>query len=299
MSAQRVVLTGSSGRVGRAIFAALAGTHEVIGVDRSPFATTRLIADFTDADRLAAALDGADAVIHAAAYHAPHVGSVDEAEFARVNVEGTRQLAEKARAAGCRTFVFTSTTALYGDAVIPGACTWIDESVSPRPVSIYHRTKVAAEAMLEGIAAPGFAVRVIRMSRCFPEPAPVMAMHRLNRGVDVRDVADAHVAALSLDGAAFQRFVISGATPFRLDDVDALAADAPSVLRVRAPSLVAAFAARGWPLPRTIDRVYAPLLAESVLHWQARHGFDEVLAQLDRRSLEVLPPQSRLDERSE
>ena len=299
MSAQRVVLTGSSGRVGRAIFAALAGTHDVIGVDRTSFATTRLIADFTDTDRLAAVLDGAAAVIHAAAYHAPHVGSVDEAEFVRVNVEGTRRLAEQARAAGCRTFVFTSTTALYGDAVIQDACTWIDESVTPLPVSIYHRTKVAAEALLEELAAPGFAVRVIRMSRCFPEPAPVMALHRLNRGVDVRDVADAHVAALMLAGSSFERFVISGATPFHRDDVATLAVDAPAVLRERAPLLVEAFAARGWPLPRAIDRVYAPLRAASVLRWQARHGFDEVLAQLDRRSLEVLPPDARLAERPE
>ncbi|MGF0520385.1 hypothetical protein ACQEDT_02620 [Agrobacterium pusense] len=44
----RIVLTGSSGRVGRAIFSALASRHEVIGIDRSPFSTTHIVGDFAD-----------------------------------------------------------------------------------------------------------------------------------------------------------------------------------------------------------------------------------------------------------
>ena len=290
----RIVVTGSSGRIGRALFAALAGEHDVVGVDRTPFSTTRVVGDFTDRDLIAPALDGADAVIHAAALHAPHVGVIDDGEFHRVNVDGTAALAERARAAGCRVLVFTSTTALYGGAVAIGGCTWIDESVAPQPESVYHRTKIAAEALLERAATAACPVRVIRMSRCFPESAPLMATYRLHRGVDVRDVADAHVAALSGSGAVFLRCIVSGATPFLREDTAALAIDALPVLRERAPRLVDAFQARGWPLPKTIDRIYAPHFAESTLHWRARHGFDEVLAQLDRRSLEVLPPGVRL-----
>ena len=52
----KILLTGSSGRVGRAIFGALAARHEVVGIDRSPFATTRHVADFTDTRMLAKAL---------------------------------------------------------------------------------------------------------------------------------------------------------------------------------------------------------------------------------------------------
>jgi UDP-glucose 4-epimerase len=37
------------------------------------------------------------------------------------------------------------------------------------------------------------------MGRCFPEPAPAMALARLHRGIDARDVAEAH--ALALDTA--------------------------------------------------------------------------------------------------
>ncbi|MBX4378962.1 NAD-dependent epimerase/dehydratase family protein, partial [Mycobacterium tuberculosis] len=69
----KILLTGSSGRIGRAIFGALAAAHEVVGLDRSPFATTRIIADVTDRQAVTRAVQGVDAVIHTAALHAPHV----------------------------------------------------------------------------------------------------------------------------------------------------------------------------------------------------------------------------------
>lgn len=295
----KVVLTGSSGRIGRAIFGRLTVGYDVLGIDRTPFATTRIVGDFTDNALLSSALDGAAAVIHTAAVHAPHVGLVSDAEFERINVAGTARLAELARAAGVRRFVMTSTTAMYGLAKIVGSCTWLDETTEPQPVSIYHRTKLAAERVLEGLARDRFSVRILRVSRSFPEGADTMAGYRLHRGIDVRDAADAHVEALVNEGAIFQRYVISGATPFRRSDCDALSVDAPSVIGLRLPALVTAFRERGWTLPQSIDRIYAPNAAERGLGWRSRFGFEEVLAQLDRRSLEVLPVGARLTERSE
>ena len=285
----KIILTGSSGRVGRAIFGALTPRHDVIGIDRTPFATTRIIGDFADPGILERALEGADAVIHTAAFHAPHVGVVPDREFERVNVEGTQLLAALAKANGIRRLVFTSTTALFGNVIAPGRCTWVDESVTPEPKSIYHRTKLAAEQLLMDAASPSLQVRAIRMSRCFPEAANLMAVFRLHRGVDVRDVADAHVLALGNEGPAFQRFIVSGATPFTAADCEDLAVDARAILGERVPNLVRAFEQRGWKLPTSLDRVYAPTLAERELGWRPRHGFEEVLAQVDRRSLEVLP----------
>ncbi|MBO9654478.1 MAG: NAD(P)-dependent oxidoreductase [Agrobacterium tumefaciens] len=295
----RIVLTGSSGRVGRAIFSALAGRHDVIGIDRSPFSTTRIIGDFADKALLGSAFQQADAVIHAAALHASHVGVVPDAEFQRINVEGTRMVAEVAMAAGVQRIVFTSTTALYGHSVSSGSCTFIDEDTSPRPKSIYHRTKLEAEQVLEAMAGQHLAVRVLRMSRSFPEPADVMAAYRLHRGVDIRDVADAHVLALTNAGDDFQRYIISATTPFSADDCDSLAEDAASVLRQRTPALAAAFAQRRWALPAIIDRVYSPARAVDGLGWTSRFGFEEVLAELARRSLEVLPAGASVSRKSE
>jgi nucleoside-diphosphate-sugar epimerase len=120
------------------------------------------------------------------------------------------------------------------------------------------------------------------MSRCFPEAVPLMAVYRLHRGVDARDVADAHVAALQRGVPGRSRcFVISGATPFEPGDAAGLARDAPAVLALRAPALVEAFARRGWALPASIDRVYDARRAARELGWQARFGYDEVLRQAD------------------
>lgn len=295
----RIVLTGSSGRVGRAIFSALAGTHDVIGIDRSPFSTTHILGDVVDAALLRSAFEHADAVIHTAALHAPHVGTVPDAEFQRVNVDGTRMVAEAAIAAGVERLVFTSTTALYGHAVSPGSCTFIDEETPPQPKSIYHRTKLEAERILESMANPHLAVRVLRMSRSFPEPADVMAAYRLHRGIDIRDVADAHVLALTNTGEDFQRYIISAATPFSARDCDALANDAAAVIRLRAPALAEAFEQRGWALPATIDRVYASARAVDGLSWESRCGFEEIFAELARRSLEVLPAGANISKKPE
>ncbi|MEM1195934.1 MAG: NAD(P)-dependent oxidoreductase [Pseudomonadota bacterium] len=285
----KIILTGSSGRLGRAIYGALVGESEVVGLDRHPFATTRVLGDVADEGILNPLLYGADAVIHAAGPHAPHVDHVPDREFERVNIEATHTLYESARAAGVARFIYTSTTALYGDAIAPGACAWIDETTLPQPRSVYHRTKYAAEVMLEEMASAALPVRALRVSRCFPETAPVMAAYRLHRGVDARDIGAGHRLALAHEGPAFDRFILSGATPFHPQECEALARDARPVLERRAPEFVAAMDARGWPLPTRIDRVYSSAKAREELGWETRWGWEEVLAQADRSDLEVLP----------
>jgi UDP-glucose 4-epimerase len=253
--------------------------HDVVGLDRVPSSTAGLVGDVADVSLLRRALRGVDAIVHVAALHAPHVGVVRDDEFERVNVQATRALAGLAADSGVRRFVFTSTTALYGAASTPhGAAGWVDEALEPQPLTIYHRTKLAAERVLETASMEGrLAVTVLRMSRCFPEPAPLMAVYRLHRGIDARDVAAAHALALERTEPGFRKLVISGATPFKPEDVHALKRDAPAILERRAPELVEAFARRGWSLPRSIDRVYSPALAMRQLGWIPRYGFREVL----------------------
>lgn len=286
----RVLVTGAAGRIGRAVYVRLAREHEVVGLDRVPAPTVELTGDLGDALVLRRAVRDVDAVVHTAALHAPHVGVDTDAEFERVNVHSTTLLAQMAVDAGVRRFVFTSTTALYGAASRHATqAVWVDEALAPQPITIYHRSKIAAEQALTRLAREGLCVTALRMSRCFPEPAPLMAAYRLHRGVDARDVADAHALALQRDTPGLERYIVSGATPFEQDDVEELLRDAPAVLRRRAPALVAAFVARGWPLPRSIDRVYAPFAAMQSLGWQPRYGYAEVLQMLDAESSEVLP----------
>lgn len=286
----RIIVTGSSGRIGLALSARLRRHHQVIGYDRSPTSATEFVADIRDRDALGRALRGADAVVHTAALHAPHVPHLPESAFTEVNVDGTRLVIEACLAARVPRLVYTSTTALYGDAATPAdRAGWVTEDTEPLPRTIYHRTKLEAEALLREAACEALRVTVLRMSRCFPERANVMACYRLHRGVDARDVAAAHELALVDGREPYRSYVVSGATPFREEDAPALKADAPSVLRARAPELALALAGRGWPLPASIDRVYCAARIQRELGWRPRHGFGEVLRQYDEESPEVLP----------
>ncbi|KZK90517.1 NAD dependent epimerase/dehydratase family protein [Pseudovibrio sp. Ad46] len=95
---QKVIVTGSSGRIGSEIVLALKPSYEVIGIDRVAAPTTAHIADISDAKTMQHLCQGAFAVIHSAALHAPHVGVFSEDEFRRINVKGTVALAHMARA---------------------------------------------------------------------------------------------------------------------------------------------------------------------------------------------------------
>jgi UDP-glucose 4-epimerase len=288
----KILITGAAGRIGRATYIRLAAEHEVIGLDSAPSSTSDHVGSIEDVKAIRATLREVHAVIHIAALHAPHVGHVTEEVFEAINVAATRRLAHLAAEAGVRSFVFTSTTALYGSASTPkGQATWVDEETVPQPRTVYHRTKLSAESLLAEVALrTGMSVTAIRMSRCFPEPAPIMAAYRLHRGIDVRDVADVHAIIALAPSPGFRRYVVSGRTPFLPQDRDLLLNNAPEVIEMRSPELAKAFRRRKWQLPSSIDRVYSPARASNELNWEPKYGFEEVLAQLDRRSLEVLPP---------
>ncbi|MGH0002025.1 NAD-dependent epimerase/dehydratase family protein [Pseudovibrio ascidiaceicola] len=273
---QKVIVTGSSGRIGSEIVSALKPFCDVIGVDRVSAPTTTHIADISDAKTMQRLCQGAFAVIHSAALHAPHADVFSEEEFHQINVESTVALARAARTEGVQRFIFTSTTALYGFASTPAdTAAWVTEQTTPQPRTIYHRTKLEAEDRLAPLASSEFKVRALRMSRCFPEAPALMAAYRLHRGIDKQDVASAHVAALTDDGNDFDRFIISGQTPFLPEDASELKIDAPAVIARRSPAIVKLFQSQDWTLPRSIDRVYDPSYAKQALNWESKHdSFD-------------------------
>jgi nucleoside-diphosphate-sugar epimerase len=268
----RILVTGAAGLIGSSVAALLRRDHEVVGLDLRQGPEVEMIADIREPPPLA----GFDAIVHVAALHAPHVVHASDAEFRSVNVDATARLLDAALAAGVSRFVYTSTTSLYGHALEPreGRAAWIDEEVEPEPRDIYDETKLEAERLVRSAGLPA---AILRMSRCFPEPAPEMAAYRLYRGIDRRDVARAH--ALALGGATVDApvYVISAPTPFLAEDREALFADAPSIIRRRAPEVAQTFAERGWPLPRSIGRAYSPARAAARLGFTARYGALSVL----------------------
>lgn len=287
----KILVTGSAGRVGRAIYIKLMKTYQVVGIDKTPCSTADYVGDIRDIDLLTEALDSVDVIVHTAALHAPHVDLVSDQEFEDINIRATEQLALLAVKKGVKHFVLTSTTALYGYSSTPeGFAGWVNETVTPKPKTIYHRSKIEAEQILEKISNLfNLPVTVLQMSRCFPEPANLMAIYRLTRGIDARDVANAHACAIEKRLSGFRRYIISGKTPFDKTCCEQLYLNGDDVVKEYAPKLAKDFADRAWHLPKSLDRVYDSSLAQQELGWQPKYGYESVLDMLDNELAEVLP----------
>lgn len=107
--------------------------------------------DLDDLPALSRAAEGVDVVYHVAGL----VAARNEAEFQRVNVEGTRHLLEAATPFGPRVVLVSSLAA--GGPSVPGRP--LTGSEPPRPVSAYGRSKLGAEALVQGGALPWTIVR--------------------------------------------------------------------------------------------------------------------------------------------
>ena len=109
-----VLITGTSGFIGRALAERLQSENEVIGLSRAPVAmagATTYEGDFTRPQALAR-LDGheIDVCVHLAAV----TGGCSEEDGLRVNVAGTHGLMRYLVDRGCRKFVMASSIALIG-----------------------------------------------------------------------------------------------------------------------------------------------------------------------------------------
>jgi len=287
----KILVTGSAGHLGEALVRSLEDSdHEAIGLDikSSPF--TRREGSITERSFVKRCMQGVDVVLHAATLHKPHIASHTRQDFVDTNITGTLNLLEEAVSAGVKSFVFTSTTSVYGHALTPpdGApAAWITEEVVPVPKNIYGLTKLAAENLCELFhQSSGLPCIVLRTSRFFPEDddnrtarltyddANLKVNELLYRRVDIEDVVSAHRLAMQMaPTTGFGRYVISATTPFTRGDLDELRKDAPSVVRRHAPCYESEYRRRGWSMLPAIERVYVNQLARAQLGWQPRYDF--------------------------
>lgn len=151
---KRIVVTGSSGLIGRMLLDAWrdSGTYEVVGLARSPGDYTDVLADTSDLDALAKAFSGADAIVHLAGSSA--VESSWEAVL-ESNIIGLRNVFEAARLAGVPRVVFSSSNHAVGTFETANRPELhemddprqIDHTVELMPDSYYGVSKAFGEAM--------------------------------------------------------------------------------------------------------------------------------------------------------
>lgn len=168
----------------------------------------------------AESLRGVDVVVHNAAMVSFRKSEAEA--IIRSNVNGTRNLVEAARAAGCPNFVFVSSISAVG--LNPGGV--IDETIYPdlddkRRTDAYGYSKLVSEAELRQmtdtmrviilnpsvILGPGSerVDMVMRAVKFFPV---IPMLQYVNSFVDVRDVAQAVVLALT-EGRSGERYIVT------------------------------------------------------------------------------------------
>ena len=294
----KILVTGSSGHLGEALIRTLkSANHDVVGIDLLTSDFTDEAGTIVDRDFVRRYVRGAEAILHTATLHKPHVATHSRQDFVDTNITGTLNLLEEAVLAGVKAFVFTSTTSAFGRALIPptnAPAAWITEDVVPVPRNIYGVTKVAAEDLCELFHRKHkLPCLILRTSRFFPEEddqkekrdayedANLKANEFLHRRVDVEDVVSAHLLALKTAASiGFGRYIISATTPFTRDDLFDLRANALLVVKRKFPDYEEAYARRGWKMFPSIERVYVNERARKELGWQPKYDFRHVIDSL-------------------
>jgi len=280
----QILVTGTSGQIGSVIAEMLSSDHSVVGVDLTPAKHTTHVGNLSDRDFIFSIVKGINIVIHTASLHAPHIKEYPPEAFIDTNVKGTQILLEASIRNRIQRFIYTSTTSLYGYAMVPSnKAVWVTESLRPKPRDIYDVTKIAAENMCRLMSEThGLPCLSLRVSRFFPEQEDLMFIYRLYRGVDVRDAAAAHILSLEVDIRGYDVFNVSARSPFSEDETPQLLHDAPSIIRRHFPSVDEVISRKGWKLPQRIDRVYVIEKAEKHLGYRPKYNFDTYLHELNR-----------------
>lgn len=170
----RILVTGHLGYIGTVLVPMLLrAAHEVTGMDadwysRCTFGETAQIVEVPNIrkdirDATVADLKGFDTLMHLAALSNDPLGNYNPELTDQINNVATVRLAEMAKEAGVRHFIFSSTCSNYGVA----GDEFIDESGQLSPYTPYARAKVAAEQGLLPLGDRNFSVTLLRSATAF------------------------------------------------------------------------------------------------------------------------------------
>ncbi len=181
----KILVTGAAGFIGGHLSERLLkGDSDIIGVDNlssgylSNLPTSRRFKfrklDVRNAKAMLKVTNGVDTIFHLAADPLVKESADRPLSSFDINVRGTLNMLEAARHCGVKNFVFTSTSAAYGDAkILP-----TPETHPLIPISNYAASKIAAESYISSYSATyGVKGTVLRFANIFGPRSGHGVMH--------------------------------------------------------------------------------------------------------------------------
>jgi nucleoside-diphosphate-sugar epimerase len=168
----RILVTGHKGYIGTILVPMLLSEgHEVVGYDSDLYArcsftdgmvaVPEILKDVRDAEL--ADFDGIDAVMHLAGLSNDPLGDLNPALTYEINHKASVRLAQLAKSAGVKRFIFSSSCSNYGAA----GDDLINERGAFNPVTPYGESKVAVERDLAKLANGRFSPILLRNATAY------------------------------------------------------------------------------------------------------------------------------------
>lgn len=168
----KVLVTGNKGYIGSVLAPMLLKEgFEVTGLDNDMFRACTYGEEFPNVHTInkdirdveVSDLKGYDAILHLAGLSNDPLGDLNPEITYEINYKATVSLGEKAKAAGVKRFIFSSSCSTYG----ASGDDFIDETSEFNPVTPYGKSKVLAEQGLIKLADENFCVTFLRNATAY------------------------------------------------------------------------------------------------------------------------------------
>lgn len=284
---KKLLVTGASGRLGRAVCSAAAGRYEIVGFDLEPCPPAghvrAVTGDLRELGALTRAAEGCAAIVHTGALLDRFIGKRPRSEFFEINVTGTDNVFQAALAHGIRKVVYSSSTEVYGTQWEQFGAMLVTEEHPIAPRTIYALTKHLTEGVARSYAAShGIKAAGLRYMTFNEKPPETLGLGLVARYLWVRDAAEANLACVESERFDHDIFLIGPDTPLTQMDVVEAVWNPEQVLARHWPGSVELLRQAGVAIkPNQLYPVVSISKARRLLDWKPAYTFADYLRHVE------------------